>query len=221
MPVAKETRKRNYPVKNSLPLVPGNRDYSDTVRQNIPPSNKKSTPAKSKKLLVLSTSITKGIDNHRFNECFEEGTARFQKWGGGRARHIKNYVASHLQEEKPDAVIVQAGGNDLAEHRPHPIANIASDVMQIALNASKSSVQHVFVGGVTFRDKQFSQSHLYELNHTLESMCRLHGFTFINNDDITTEHLFDGVHLNKEGTRILADNYLEALRNEFNGNMNI
>ena len=130
--------------------------------------------------------------------------------GRGRARHIKNYVVSHLQEEHPEAVIIQAGGKDLAERKPQPIKNIANDVIEIALK-SKQYAKDVYVGGVTVRATQFTPQKLKELNETLQALCKLHKLIFINNSSITTDHLLDGVHLSEEGTRLLANNYLDAL----------
>ena len=53
-----------YPVKN-IPIVPGTQQYSDKVKQNLP-SDTTSHPNQSAalNLLVLSTSITKGIDTY-------------------------------------------------------------------------------------------------------------------------------------------------------------
>ena len=212
-----ENPNKTYPVKK-IPIVPGTQQYSDKVKQNLPSDTTSYTKQSAQNLLVLSTSITKGIDTYRFNECFENGTARFQKWGGGRAKHIKTYVDTHIQEEQPDVVLVQAGGNDLAAYRNKPISLIANDIMEIATKASNWAVKHVFVGGVTVRETQFTKERLNELNRVLASLCKARGFVFINNDEITIDHLSDGVHLTKEGTRILANNYLDALRERLNGN---
>ena len=125
---------------------------------------------------------------------------------------------THLQEEQPDVVLVQAGGNDLAAYSNKPISLIASDVMEIATKASNWAVKHVFVGVVTVREKQFTKERLNELNRVLESLCKARGFVFINNNEITVDHLSDGVHLTKDGTRILANNYLDALREKLNEN---
>ena len=54
--------------------------------------------------------MTKQIGVERFNNCFNSGTARFQRFHGGKARHFKDYLPTHLNEEKPDTVILQVGG---------------------------------------------------------------------------------------------------------------
>ena len=55
------------------------------------------------------------------------------------------------------------------------------------------------------------------LNSELKELCRRNGFVYIDNANIThTDHLdSDGVHLNRNGDSILANNYLDCLRREF------
>ena len=51
-----------------------------------------------------------------------------------------------------------------------------------------------------------------ELNDILRSLCVLHNYSFIENDDISLDDLAsDGVHLNDEGSIKLANNYLDYL----------
>ena len=174
-------------------------------------SSSTSTPPPSNKVLIASSSITKGIDYRRFNECFEQGKTWIQKWPGGKARHIKNYIKSHLDEEKPDVILILAGGNDLAEENQTPV-NIAHDVIEIAIKAKQSGVRDVLIGSVPVRSRQFSMKRWHELNNALFSLCQDNNFVYIDNGKIKVDHLHDGVHLTNEGTVILADNYLEALR---------
>ena len=55
-----------------------------------------------------------------------------------------------------------------------------------------------------------------ELNALLKDMCYDLGYIYIDNNNIEHEHLFnDGVHLNQEGSYILAKNILHALNNVF------
>ena len=55
------------------------------------------------------------------------------------------------------------------------------------------------------------QGRCYSLNDTLKRMCQENGFVFIDNENISLSHLYDGVHLGKPGSRILEDNILKAL----------
>ena len=51
-----------------------------------------------------------------------------------------------------------------------------------------------------------------EMNKYLQAMCVSYGFTFIDNDNITHDHLDeDGVHLTESGSSLLASNFKIAL----------
>ena len=208
------THPNPYEIPNALSNLEDNLQFDNAVSGGTPSSfTRPPTPKKKNnlKILIASSSITKGIDPRRFNKCFDHGKAWFQKWPGGQARHIKNYIQCHLDEQKPDVVLVQAGGNDLAEDHRTPVS-IAHDVIEIAHKAKISGVKDISIGGVTVRSKQFSQERLHVLNNALQSLCKFHNFIYIDNSDIKVHHLYDGVHLKDEGITILADNYLKALR---------
>ena len=127
---------------------------------------------------------------------------------------MKNYVTTHMLEEKPDTVIIQAGGNDLRTTRnnPTPAVTVANDVIDIGLACKKKGASRVCISGIPIRKAKFLQERSRDINETLESLCRLYKFTFIDNAGIDLECLHkDGVHLNKEGTKLLANNYLDCL----------
>ena len=174
-----------------------------------PTTTNKIKPAK---ILVASSSLTKSIEFERFKNCLPaQGSVRFQRWHGARARHIKHYIGPHVIEEKPNAVLIQAGGNDLAEFNSD-INTVANDIIEIGIVAKKMGAKDIFIGGVPVRSRQYSNQKLNELNFALQSRCQEQNFIFIANTDLTVQHLSDGVHLNNMGTKILANNYLDALR---------
>ena len=136
---------------------------------------------------------------------------------------MKNYVATHLVEEKPDAVIIQCGGNDIntkgEDGSVLTMATIADDIMAIAHKARCFGTKHIMIGGVTMRSDRSFKGMCEELNNRLKALCSAHRFIYIDNGDILPTHTYDGVHLNGGGTKILADNYLRALRLRFNGHV--
>ena len=216
-----------HPRISPKPLETVHTQPNSQVLSNISASLTHPPAPKIDKLFIASSSLTKGIDYERFNTCLKfescpslaNATARIQKWPGGRARHIKDYIVPHLAEEKPTAVLVQAGGNDLAEMNKTPgstsINSIANDIVEIGIRAKTSGTNDIFIGSVPARSRQYDDEQLNELNYALRTLCRRHEFVFIDNKDITVRHLLDGVHLNKEGTSILANNYLDALRDYY------
>ena len=187
-------RRRREPIK---PVVPGVRSYSD-VTKNGPTT------------VVFSTSITKGLRS--FDDTVD-GKVHFRRYHGQKARHIKECVWMHLEELAPSAVILQMGGNDLPTPRynPVPTIEIAKHIIETGVICRNFGVQKVCVGGVTIRKQFYTRQRCRELNVHLAEMCKIHGFVFIDNSDIELEHLYDGVHLNEEGSNKLYENYLFGL----------
>ena len=120
-----------------------------------------------------------------------------------------------MKKEKPSIVIIQAGGNDLPDKRggdTFSLVNVANSVIETGLTCRKLGAIHILIGGVTIRRTNFLKKRCEELNGILKDLCLLNNFIFINNSGITEKHLYtDGVHLNDDGSKMLADNYLVAL----------
>ena len=190
-------------ARQRVPYAPGPRSYRDaTVR--------------GEEVLIFSTSITKGIRPGEFNEYYDgNGKVSFRRFHGGHARHIKEYLGTHLQEVAPKTVIIQSGSNDLPTSRydPVPVGDIANDIMASGMTCKQYGVQNVIISSVLPRNKWFLQERARDLNKFLSELCKVCGFIFIDNSNILVDqHLYtDGVHLNDEGTIVLANNYLECL----------
>ena len=123
-------------------------------------------------------------------------------------------IDPRMWKEKPAIVILQAGSNDLPAKPKDKtsLVTVANYIIEAGLKCRKLGALQVLIGGVTMRRTTFLKKRCNELNDILKSLCLLHNFIFINNDEIKDEHLFnDGVHLNEDGSKILADNYLSAL----------
>ena len=192
-------------IRRRVPLVPGPRTYSDVAR-------------KGEECLIFSTSITKGIKVNEFNDNYDGGTASFRRFHGGRVRHIKEYLWTHLEERQPKTVIIHAGGNDLPTpkgEQPIPVGDIANDVMEAGIICRRYGVRDIFISSVTLRKQMYVQRRCQELNDFLRELCKLHGFIYLDNSNIKLEHLFDGTHLNHEGSVILANNYLYYLNSVY------
>ena len=156
--------------------------------------------------------MIRGLQMKEFNESFQGvGHVSREKFHGGKARHIKDYVTTHLKEVRPESVILQIGSNDIPTPRnnPVPVVDIAKTIIQTGLMCREYGAKNIFIGGVMPRRQQYTFNRCMDLNNILKNECLLHGFIFINNSNILPEHLyFDGIHLNNEGSDVLARNYL-------------
>ena len=108
-------------------------------------------------------------------------------------------------------MILHMGGNDLLSPRgepPTPVEDIAKDIIEAGKICRRYGVRNVFIASVTIRKQTFAQRRCEELNNILHDLCSSHGFVYMDNSNITLDHLYDGVHLKYEGSILLANNYL-------------
>ena len=163
--------------------------------------------------MVVSTSITKGINTNIFRKNFN-GNASFHRFHGAKVRHIKNYLPTHLAEEQPDLVIVQASGNDLSSGKikKHSVLEIANHIVDMGHMCKRYGVKRVVVSSVLPREDFYFQLHRLELNNLLRDLCVINNFEFLENSMLALSHHVhsDGVHLNTVGSDILASNYLQC-----------
>ena len=164
-----------------------------------------------KKPSIFSTSITKDIKVREFNTSYNGQSAYFHKFHGGKVRHIKSYIPVHMDEEKPDDVVIVGGGNDLSGNTP--ILEIANEIMDAGVICRMKGASRVFVAGVLPRRDFYYQLKRHELNQLLKNLCIVNNFIFIaNNNVVLDEHVsYDGVHLNYCGTKVLQENLLDHL----------
>jgi hypothetical protein len=186
-------------------IVPGPRSYSDVTKLG-------------EECIIFSSSITQRIKRRNLDETFAGGNVSFRRFPGAKARHIKDYTETTLKESAPKFAIIQSGGNDLPTPRynPVPVADIANEIIETGLLCRRYGVQHIFISSVLLRRQFYQQQRCRDLNAFLRDLCVVNNFIFIDNANISVEHLFtDGVHLTDQGSQILCDNYLFYLNSTF------
>ena len=86
-------------------------------------------------------------------------------------------------------------------------SNIAEEIIELA-KAMKTEGNTVFVSGLVARGDRWNAK-VCEVNRFLTRRSQEEDLQFIDNSNITSEHLNRSLlHLNPEGTRLLADNFL-------------
>ena len=138
--------------------------------------------------------------------------ANFKRYHGGKAKRIKDDLTQHLQQGTCDRAIVHIGGNDLQDgYAPSLVRKLASDIIETGLVCKERGARDVYIAGVTVRKWEYTWDRCKILNWELKELCQKNGFKFIDNSNISTDHLKDEVHLNDTGTALLANNYLNSL----------
>ena len=74
-------------------------------------------------------------------------------------------------------------------------------------------VSDIVVSGVLVKKNIRLSAIIRQLNDKVSDLCKECGFHFISDDKITREFLCDdGIHLNDEGTNVLAGNFVDFIK---------
>ena len=130
--------------------------------------------------------------------------------GGATASQLSYYVLAALKEDKPCTIIINAGTNNLTKKWWQTEEETATEIVEIVKISKREGVRDIFVSSIIHRPKY--QSKIEKINQLLRYNAEIYGYQFIDNGYIRNEHLKnDGVHLNKEGICLLANNVLSYL----------
>ena len=185
----------NY-LKNFISfIVPGNSDYASVIKNG-------------RKVLVVGDSHIKRIRRNDFNKELKNGKAIFQSFSGADTKQLDHYILPPLVDDKPDAVIIHVGTNDILTNANHE--EIARNIIKIGLNSKNHSVNDVVISSVLVKKNPNLNALIRRVNDLLRDLCSMNGFGYICNDAITTEYLWkDGINLQDLGTNILSSNFIK------------
>ena len=141
------------------------------------------------------------------NEKYNGERVRVHRFHGKKARHIKHYIPVHMKEDKPDTCVILAGGNDLLDRTP--VLEIANELVEAGITCKNLGATNVILSSVLPRSNPKCHAKRDELNRLLSDLCDVHSFVFMDNWNMSFQHLkHDGVHLNKSGDNQLLFNLL-------------
>ena len=107
-------------------LVPGNSDYASIIKDG-------------RRVLVVGGSHVKRIRRNDFNKELKNGKAIFQSFSGANTKQLDHYILPPLVDDKPDAVIIHAGTNDILTNTNHE--EIPRNIIKIGLNCKNYGVK--------------------------------------------------------------------------------
>ena len=146
----------------------------------------------------------------KFQKCLKMGNSIKRSFPGATASQLKYYLGPTLTEERPDEVIVCGGTNNLTKKNQTEI-EIVHEILEVVFHCQESGVNQVFVSGLPCRPSH--QKEINEINKLLEINATSYNYEFIPTENIEKRHLYkDNVHLNYDGINLLADSFLNALK---------
>ena len=121
---------------------------------------------------------------------------------------MNHYITPSLVDDKPDAVIIHVGTNDVLNKLNHE--DITRNIISIALSCRKYGVNDFAISSVLIKKNRNLNVLVRRVNDLLYDLCAKNGFGFISNEMITTDYFWkDGIHLLDLGTNILSSNFIE------------
>ncbi len=166
------------------------------------------TDTQSMKTEIIGDSIIKDIKGYKMKEAAGHQQQIFVKSFSGATIDCMNSHACPTIKRNPKRIILHCGTNDVRGQTP--AENIATEVIELAKSLQNRS-NAVFVSGLVVRGDRWNTK-VCDINCILKRRCQEENLKFIDNSNINSNHLNRSlIHLNPEGTRVLANNFLRAL----------
>ena len=166
-------------------------------------------PAESEKTRRTMESVgdwlVKDIQSYKMNEAAGNTDERifFKSFSGATIYCMNSHVCPTIKRD-PGKIILHYGTNDL--HSKATPKDIAEEIVDLG-NSMKTKANKIVISGDQWHNKAI------EVNRFLKQLCVSQDIYYIDNTNIQAEYHLNGsrIHLNREGTRVLANNFLYAL----------
>ena len=190
-------------LNNFIPVRPGKATYAAATKRG-------------RKIMVISDSMMQRIRKKEFYQNINHGFCSIKCFPGATPKHMSHYSLPHLIEEAPNSLIVHSGTNSIHNKDKTP-ENIADEVIQMGTTARSFGVENVLISGLVQRNNgMVTENKRKEVNRFISDKCSMHGFIYIDNNNISLEDIdSDRVHLHESGSVKLANNILNALNHSY------
>ena len=187
--------------QQQIPIVPGMKSYAETT-------------SKQELTTVVTDSICRSIRVNKINSFLDadQQKVNINKFPAATATQIRHYAQYALDVDHPSQVIIVAGTNDVAYDfgKGHADPNvIAERIMNIARDCRKKAVKYIHISSIIQREFHKFRPIINTINDILRRKCEEENYLFIDNSNIFTSDLIDGVHLNNQGNGKFLGNLLD------------
>ena len=164
-------------------------------------------------VLIVGDSMTKAIKPTRLSKS---RCIRCKTLPGAKIETASDIVLSLASILSPNEVILHLGTNNIMHDDSHEIvAKISSLANEIMENSPSTRIT---ISTIIHRQSESPGVYqkVNDVNNELKLIANQRSWSIIANDNISTDaHIaIDGVHLNGDGTRVFASNFIAHLRNE-------
>ena len=148
---------KNHFPENDHPFgqkrtVPGNRKYSETVRNG-------------RKTFIVGTSMVKGIE---INSQLRNSFAKLRLFPGATLKHLRYYIVPSLIDETPDKIILHEGCNDV-NNKNSTTEKTANEIADMAILCRDYGVNDIFISTMICRRGKFLHGKIKRVNFFFET----------------------------------------------------
>lgn len=179
---------------------------------------KKSRPS----VCILADNIVQKLRMVEFNKYLKNSLAYLKCFPEATIDLFQHYVVTSFEEERPDILLICVGTNSLKSfdnRRDLTESEVVKGILKIVKMNRDAGVRRVLISSITYR--QNLNKKIEAINGMLKMYAQSWFFTLIDNSNILPDkHLLeDGINLNYEGLSILGNNYIKAINNITNPNL--
>lgn len=213
-PIKENPRNNRKPLVNKLAL--NDNLHIPSKSKRVPGASNYANIAKDgRKICIIGDSIIQRIKIKDINDNLNNATAFKKVFPGGTAEEIEFYANKILEKQDIDRVVLNIGSNNVQSK--HTSINTEIDIVNTILKTvavcHRNGVNEVFVSGITCR--RGNQEKIDKINGYLRNGTRGMNYIFIDNANIKADkHLWDDLHLNTDGLKVLENNFLGALNSD-------
>ncbi|XP_028415956.1 uncharacterized protein LOC114539518 [Dendronephthya gigantea] len=129
---------------------------------------------------------------------------------GAKIADMEHYVQPTLRT-KPNTIILHVGTNDIQNKKPEELAAEAKALCQGIVKRNPTC--EIAISEIVKRQDPMLNTKIHETNKLLSNLCEESNWYFIDHSNINTRHLNgSGLHLNRQGTALLAKNYINFFK---------
>lgn len=196
---------------HTLGIIPPKQNNHQTSQ----PRNSSSNNGQKQNISIVGDSMIKNILPHKMSRSLNLRVNKISI-GGMKTEDLKYYTIPSINKS-PDAIILHCGINDLMNTSSTP--KQIGDQLYDTVKSIKEQLPtcKVYISNVVKQAKYTNiNGNIEQLNEILCNICKTNNINYIDNNNITLEHLNGSkLHLNDKGTAKLASNFRDCIKTHF------
>mgnify|MGYP001794596732 CR=1 FL=1 len=200
----KTTKKKNKNKSKQKRTSTENQNSSSPKDGQLEASPKKLKPT----VVIAGDSMVKYINGWKI--CRNHSTTYVKSFSGATVNDMSHYIKPSVGR-KPDEIILHVGTNDIKFKEAREIAEKIVDLGREIQDESPDT--KVTISSIIERSDDSLNVKIREVNKIIAKFAKQNHWSLLSNANITKEQLnSSGLHLNPEGTKILASNFISHIK---------